>query len=359
MTGNSSSFIHLKNLPLDQVRKTIVDSGEPPFRATQVIKWIYQQSVGSFDEMNNIAKATRQKLAEKYTIEKLKVAAVLKSRNNDAIKFGFQLVDSRHVAESVLLIDGERRTACLSSQLGCGLGCTFCETGRLGFLRNLTQEEMVGQIIGINDYLAETGDKPVTNIVFMGMGEALSNFDNFRTTLSIIMDNDCFDIGGRRITVSTAGVIPSIERLMAEDLNIGLAISLNSFSNEKRSSIMPINKKYPIESLVAVAERYFEKTGRRVTFEYIVVEGESDTPEAARALKKLLGRTTCKINLIPLNQVSGDCAASPSRRRLVAFSELLHAAGLSATVRTSRGQDICGACGQLTAREIGGISTAR
>jgi 23S rRNA (adenine2503-C2)-methyltransferase len=344
--------IRLKNLPLEKVREVIIAAGEPDFRAQQVIKWVFQKRVGSFDAMNNVSKTTRQKLSGLFTIEKLKTAAVLASKNNDAVKFGFTLIDTPYLVESVLLIDNDRRTACLSSQLGCGLGCAFCETGRLGFIRNLTQEEIVGQVIGINDYLADKKDKLVTNIVFMGMGEALSNFDNFRSSLAIIMDNDSFNIGGRRITVSTAGVIPSIERLIAEGLNIGLAISLNAFSNTRRDVIMPINKKYPIESLVEIAKRYFEKTGRRVTFEYVVVEGENDTREAARALKKLLGNVTCKINLIPLNPVSGSTGAAPSRNRLMEFSDRLHEAGLAATIRASRGQDICGACGQLTAKAI-------
>jgi 23S rRNA (adenine2503-C2)-methyltransferase len=352
MPENKSPLIRLKNLPLEKVQKTIIETGEPAFRAKQVIKWVYQKRVDSFDAMNNISKVTRQKLTDSFTIEKLKIAAIYESQNNDAVKFGFQLRDSPYMVESVLLIDGDRRTACLSSQLGCGLGCTFCETGRLGFIRNLSQEEIVGQIIGINDYLADHKDKLITNIVFMGMGEALSNFENFRSSLAIFMDNDCFNIGGRRITVSTAGVVPSIERLMAEGLNVGLAISLNAFSNRQRDLIMPVNKKYPIETLATIANRYFEKTGRRVTFEYVVLEGETDTPEAALALKKLLGGVICKINLIPINPTSGSDAVPPTHRQLMMFADRLHELGLAATVRASRGRDIRGACGQLTARKI-------
>ena len=352
MPTHENPLIRLKNLPLEKVREAIIAAGEPAFRAKQVIKWVFQKRVGSFDAMNNIAKTTRQKLAERFTVEKLKTAAVLVSKNNDAVKFGFTLVGSPYLVESVLLIDSDRRTACLSSQLGCGLGCTFCETGRLGLIRNLTQEEIIGQVIGINDWLAEHKDKLVTTIVFMGMGEALSNFDNFRSSVAVIMDRDCFTIGGRRITVSTAGVVPSVERLMKEDLNVGLAISLNAFSDRQRNAIMPINKKYPIESLVEIAKRYFKKTGRMVTFEYVVVEGENDTPEAAAALKKLLGGVTCKLNLIPVNPVSGESRVPPSRNRLMEFADRLFKAGLTATIRTSRGQDICGACGQLTAKAI-------
>jgi 23S rRNA (adenine2503-C2)-methyltransferase len=352
MPQHENPLIRLKKLPLEKVREAIIAAGEPAFRARQVIKWVFQKRVGSFDAMNNIAKATRHKLAGQFIIEKLKTAALLASKNNDAVKFGFKLIDTPYLVESVLLIDGDRRTACLSSQLGCGLGCTFCETGRLGLIRNLTQEEIVGQLIGINDYLAARKDRLVTNIVFMGMGEALSNFENFRSSVAVIMDNDCFALGGRRITVSTAGVVPSIERLMQEDLNVGLAISLNEYSNRRRDALMPINRKYPIESLVSIAKRYFEKTGRRATFEYVVADGETDTPEAERALKKLLNGVTCKVNLIPVNPTSGESRVPPSRRRLMEFADRLFKSGIAATVRTSRGLDICGACGQLTARKM-------
>jgi 23S rRNA (adenine2503-C2)-methyltransferase len=339
------SLIRLKNLPLPELRAQLLALGEPAFRARQIIKWAYQKRVDSFDAMNNVSKATRTKLSQAFTLEKLKPSAIIESKRCDAVKFAFALLDSRHLAESVLLVDGDRRTACISSQLGCGLGCTFCETGKIGFIRNLTQDEIVGQLIGINDYQARKGDKPVTNIVFMGMGEALSNFDNFRSSLGIIMENDCFNIGGRRITVSTAGVVPSIDRLIAENLNVGLAISLNSFSNEKRTRIMPVNRKYPIETLVAAAQRYFQKTGRRVTFEYVVIAGETDTEEAAHALKKYLGGITCKINLIPINPISGAAAIPPDAKELERFSDLLHHHGLSATIRASRGRDIQGAGG--------------
>jgi 23S rRNA (adenine2503-C2)-methyltransferase len=361
MNKNTPPLIRFKNLPLEKAEESIRALDEPGFRARQAVKWVYQKRVDSFGAMNNIAKTTREKFAAYFAIDKLAVAATLRSKAGDAVKFGFRLRDCPYIAESVLLIDGDRRTACLSSQLGCALGCAFCETGRLGFIRNLTQEEIVGQLIGIDDYCAAQGDRLVTNVVFMGMGEALSNFDALISSIAIIMDGDCFNIGGRRVTVSTAGVVPSIERLMAEGLTVGLAISLNSFSNERRSAIMPINRKYPIEALVAVAGRYFKTTGRRVTFEYVVVEGETDTMEAARALKKLLGALPCKINLIPLNPLAGSTAAPPSRNRLMQFAGQLHEFGLAATVRISRGRDIYGACGQLTAHYVAGgtVSTAR
>jgi len=347
---NMQQPIRLKNMSPGELAEQIRSTGEPAFRANQVIKWVYQKRVDSFEEMKNVSKATRRMLAGKFTIEKLPVAAVLPSPRGDAVKFGFALRGDPYIIESVLLFDGDRHTACLSSQLGCSLGCTFCETGNLGFIRNLTQEEIIGQLIGINDYCGKMGERLVTNIVFMGMGEALSNFEAFRASLAVIMNEECFNIGGRRITVSTAGVIPSIERLMREDLAIGLAISLNGYSNEGRSAVMPINKKYPIETLTAIAARYFKKTGRRVTFEYIVIQGETDTPEAAQSLLKLIGSLPCKINLIPLNPPPGK-PGTPSQEELIRFLERLHGLGLAATIRAGRGRDIGGACGQLTARK--------
>ncbi|MCL2183088.1 MAG: 23S rRNA (adenine(2503)-C(2))-methyltransferase RlmN [Chitinispirillia bacterium] len=362
---------NLKNLPVPQLEEFVLSMGEQKFRAKQILKWIYQKRLSDFNEMTNMPKTLRSALAEKSSIAKLDPHVILESSSGDAVKFGFVLPDTDLVSESVLLIDDDRRTACVSSQLGCGLGCTFCETAKLGFIRNLTQGEIIGQLIGINDYLADKGDKPVTNIVFMGMGEALSNFDSFISSLKIIMHEDAFNIGARRITVSTAGVIPSIEKLMREDLTIGLAISLNAWNNDLRSRYMPVNKKYPIEQLIQIAKRYYSQTGRRVTFEYVLIRGVTDTDEAAASLEKYLGGFPCKINLIPVNPVSTNtiCASqdnvpasssvqianaqrlsSPGTGAVERFSDELHRRNLAATIRRSRGQDIMGACGQLTAR---------
>lgn len=342
-----SSKIRMKNLTLEQLQSSMVDDGEKKFRAMQLMKWIYQKRVGSFDSMNNIPKAVRQKLSDKYSLEKMKPLYIKESVYGDAVKFGFSLIESNHIAESVLLYDSKRRTACISSQLGCALGCVFCRTGAMGFMRNLTQEEILGQLIGINDYLEAKNDKLITNIVFMGMGEALSNFANFRKSIDIIMNPETFNIGGRRITVSTAGVVPSVEKLLNENLNVGLAISLNAYSNEIRDNLMPINRKYPIESLVEVANKFFRKTGRRVTFEYVVISGETDTAQAINSLHKLLGSFPCKLNLIPVNPSENSKLSAPSDKTLNSFAEKLCARGLTVTIRKSRGQDILGACGQL------------
>jgi len=346
------SIVQLKNLTLPQLEDFVLSAGESKFRARQIFKWMYQKRLASFDDMTNMPKTLRAALSNKASINKLAPVRVLESAFGDAVKFGFAPAEPSsdnqpYLIESVLLIDGARRTVCVSSQLGCGLGCVFCATAKIGFVRNLTQAEIVGQLVGINDYLADKGDKCVTNVVFMGMGEALGNFENFRSALGVIMHEDAFNIGARRITVSTAGVIPYIEHLIGEDLSIGLAISLNAWNNAQRSAMMPINRTYPIEQLVDIAKRYYNKTGRRVTFEYVLIEGETDTDEAAEALQKLLGGFPCKINLIPINTAGSQKFAQPSSQKVDYFSDDLHRRGLSATIRRSRGQDISGACGQL------------
>jgi 23S rRNA (adenine2503-C2)-methyltransferase len=349
---SESSRISLKNLPIPPLQQHVALCQEPVYRVSQFMKWIYQKRVDSFEKMGNIPKKSKLLFQEKYDIDKLKLQYCIESVKKDAVKFGFATKENDGTIESVLLIDGDRRTACLSSQFGCGLGCAFCETGRMGFLRDLRQDEILGQLIGMNDYCESKNDKIVTNIVFMGMGEALLNFDVFLTSLQIIMHDDAFNIGARRITVSTSGVVPAIERLMEQNLTIGLAISLNEFSNERRSAIMPINKKYPIESLIDVAVRYEKKTNRPVTFEYVCVDGENDTPKAVRALVSLLRGIQCKINVIPINISGSFKGKSPSLQKLQAFADDLFKKGLLATVRKSRGQDISGACGQLSGKNF-------
>jgi 23S rRNA (adenine2503-C2)-methyltransferase len=339
--------VNLKNRALPALEDFVLSLPEQRFRARQLFKWMYQKRLPDFSEMTNMPKTLRALLSERATIAKLETVRVLESAAGDAVKFAFA-VGAGYAVESVLLIDGDRRTACLSSQLGCGLGCAFCETAKLGFIRNLSQGEILGQLVGMNDYQAARGDKLVTNVVFMGMGEALGNYENFMGALSVIMHEDAFNAGARRITVSTAGVVPHIERLLGEGLSIGLAISLNACNDRMRGELMPINKKYPIASLIDVAKRYYARTARRVTFEYVLIEGRTDTPEAAEALGKLLGGFPCKVNLIPVNPAA-EALLAPNDAAVQRFADALYARGIAATVRKSRGRDISGACGQLTA----------
>ena len=338
---------HITNFTIEQLQKALEKMDEPAFRVKQVLKWVYQKRIENFNDMNNIPKTLREKLNKNYSVDKMPIKYLLESKNRDTVKFGFESDKDGGIIESVILYDGKRRSLCISSQLGCALGCIFCETGKMGFIRNLTQREILGQTIAANDYLISHSDKLVTNIIFMGMGEALLNYDNFISSLKIIMNEDCFGMTGRRITVSTAGVIPSVERFVNEGIKVGLAISLNSYSNETRNKIMPINKKYPIESQIEIVTYYYKKYGTRATFEYILMQGENNTEEAAESLIKQLKGVPCKINLIPINNVTNSSLSPPAEAQLNTFASKLAENGLYVTVRKSRGQDIHAACGQL------------
>ncbi len=340
----------ITNLPLGTLKTQLAEWEEPAFRYNQIIQWLYKKRVDSFDSMHNVAKSTRKKLADKYTVEKLPVRYLLESEKGDAVKFGFGAGTEDAVIETVLLYDGKRRSLCVSSQLGCSLDCRFCETATMGLIRNLTLHEITGQVIGANDYLAAHDDRPVTNIIFMGMGEALANFNTFLDALEIIMHKDCFAIGGRKITVSTAGLIPAVRKLMALDLNINLAISLNAPTDDLRNRLMPINRKYPIKTVIDAAKEYYKKKGAVVTFEYILIAGENDSDKAADALSKLLRGVPCKVNLIQLNPCTNGSMHAPTRQRLETFMGKLAAHRIAVTVRKSRGRDISGACGQLAGK---------
>ena len=337
----------LKNLSIRELETRLNEMGEPSFRMSQIMRWVYQKNLVDFAGMNNVAKPTRAALAREFSLAGMPALRQLVSANRDAIKFEFGLLDSEESVESVLLFDGKRRTACLSSQLGCGLGCVFCATGTMGLVRNLTQDEILGQLIGINDHLAASGDIPVTHIVFMGMGEALSNFAAFKSSCEIIMHPDGFHLSGKRITVSTAGVVPSIDRLLRDGPSVNLAISLNTYCDEKRDRLMPVNKTYPIADLIAAAKRFRNRSELDLTFEYVVCEGENDGPEAVKELCRLLGGLACKVNVIPLNPNAGYEGRGPAPDKAWEFADRLFKKGIVATVRTSRGRDIDGACGQL------------
>lgn len=339
---------HIRDLGGVALESELVAAGEPRFRARQVLQWVWCKRAGSFDDMTNVSKATRARLAERYSIEKMKVERLLESQAGDAVKFGLRLLHSADTVECVLLIDRQRRTACLSTQLGCALGCTFCATGAMGFVRDLTLAEVLGQMVAINDFLAGRGDKPVTNVVFMGMGEALFNYETFRDACAIINDEAGFGLALRRITVSTAGVVPSIERLTNEGPQVHLAVSLNHYDDAARSRIMPINRRYPIAEVVSAARRYADVTGCGLTFEYVVVRGETDTPAAVKALARILNGVPCKVNCIPLNPTSTGTGTAPDYEDVLKFVQTLHDHGITATARRSRGLDIDGACGQLS-----------
>lgn len=334
------------DLNLEELGEKVVEFGEKKYRAKQIFDVIYPFcKINSFSEIQNIPKTLQEKLDENFVLKPAEIVKTLVSKTDNSVKFALKLFDDE-IIECVILSARDRKTLCVSSQVGCALGCVFCETGKMGFRRNLSAGEIIYQVITANNFLQKDGAK-ITNIVFMGMGEALSNFENFEKAYWAMTDQKIFGIGTRKITVSTAGVVWSIRKLMTKKIPIDLAISLNASSDEERSEIMPINKKYPIPSLVEVAKEYAKSGDRIVFFEYVLVAGKNDSDESANRLAKLLKDVPCKLNVIPLNDSSCDLKCS-SEERITAFTKIIYDAGIRVLVRRSGGRDIGGACGQLS-----------
>jgi 23S rRNA (adenine2503-C2)-methyltransferase len=339
----------LKNLSPAELNEFFIRLDEKPFRTKQLMKWLYQNRNDNFDEMINFSGVLRQKLAQEADISKPTIIAKQKSVDGSALKLALKLTENKQeVIECVALYDDKRRTACLSSQLGCKYGCAYCSTALMGFSRNLTQREILEQLIALEDH----GDqKRISNIVFMGMGEPLDNLENVLRAIDIIQSEYGFAIGGRKITISTCGLVPKIKELADKETNLGLAISLNAPNNAIRNKLLPINKKYPIEELLKAAEYYFQKTGRRVTFEYVLIENVNDSMEHFRELISILSHFPCKLNLIGFNP-KPDCSfSSPSPGKIQKILSFLQAAPFTVTLRKSLGTEISAACGQLY-REI-------
>ncbi len=334
----------LKGLSAKGLEEFFVSIGEKPFRARQVMMWLYRYQVDRFDEMKNISAAMRAKLAEVADIAKLPVVATQRAPNGCAAKIALGLSDDPgEVVECVVLDDGDHKTACLSSQLGCKYGCAYCTTGTMGFHRNLNQREIVEQLIALQDACADR----ISNIVFMGMGEPLDNLEQILLAIDIFQSHFGFLIGGRKITISTCGLVPKIRELADLETNLGLAISLNAPNNEIRSRLIPVNRKYPMEEVLDSAQYYFQKTGRRVTFEYVLIEGMNSSDENLRELQTRLSRFPCKLNLIAFNAKPGSDFRSPSSARIHRIMEMLGQSPFSVTLRKSLGTEIAAACGQL------------
>jgi 23S rRNA (adenine2503-C2)-methyltransferase len=360
----------LKGLLPGQLADLVSRLGEPAYRAEQLFSWIHDKGVSDLDAMTNLPKRLRQRLAEEGAfLTNLPRLERHDSATGMAVKCLFGIpgpsgpagagqVEAGQVeagqVEAVLIVDGDRRTACLSSQVGCALDCRFCATGRMGFRRNLGAGQIVDQLLQLQAIAAEAGDR-VTNIVMMGMGEPLLNYDEVTQALRILRHAEGAGIGGRRITVSTAGYLPGIRRLIDDDLNVGLAISLNATKDEVRTELMPVNGKWPIVDLLQAARDYFERKGRRVTFEYVLMAGVTDADADAARLAALTRDVACKINVIPYNELGDEGAVSgrpvfrrPGRKRIDAFLTALRGATTNTvTLRESRGRDIAAACGQL------------
>ena len=337
--------IELKGLFPEELAQHVADMGLERYRTRQLVDWLYNKGVTDFEAMTNLSIETRKKLADGFNLLKLNTVGEIKSPGEDTLKFLFELPDQRRV-ESVLMWDGKRRTVCVSSQVGCPLDCKFCATGRMGLLRNLTAAEIVEQVLYAQRFLRDQDDA-LTNVVMMGMGEPLLNFEQVIRAIRLMNLDYGAAIGIRRITLSTAGHVPGIERLAQEELKIGLAVSLNATTDAQRSQIMPINRKWPIAELLEAVKNFYNRIGRRVTFEYVLLHGLNDTPEDARRLIDLMRNIPCKINVIPWNPIDGGVYERPPQAVIDRFIDILTQAGLTATVRYSKGDDIGAGCGQL------------
>ena len=329
----------------EELKKEMEHLAEKPFRAKQVYEWLHVKLADHFDEMTNLPVKLREKLAEEYDIFPVQMAERQQSKLDGTNKFLFRLHDGNMV-ESVLMRYKHGNSVCISSQAGCRMGCVFCASTIGGLKRNLSASEMLGQIYQIQKIIGER----VSNIVIMGTGEPLDNYDNFLRFIHILTDEHGLNISQRNVTVSTCGIVPKIIQLAEERLQITLALSLHGSTQEKRRKLMPVANKYELGEVLAACDTYFEKTGRRVTFEYSLVHQVNDTDEDAEELSALLSRRNCHLNLIPVNPVKERSFQRPSRKSALNFKNKLEKNGINVTIRREMGSDIDGACGQLRRR---------
>lgn len=334
-------MINLLDLELNKLEEFMVSIGQPKFRAKQVFGWIYK-GVTDFDGMNNVPAALRQKLAEESVIALPEILQVQESKLDGTRKYLFDMADGNAI-ESVFMKYKFGNSICVSSQVGCRMGCKFCASTLGGLLRNLTPGEIAGQILAAEK---DTGER-ISHVVVMGTGEPFDNYDNLASFIRIINDKNGLNIGMRNITVSTCGVVPQIRRFGEDFPQVNLAISLHATNNEARNAMMPVNKAYPMEQLIAACKEYGKATSRRVTFEYTLVKGVNDGPKDAEALAKLLRGMLCHVNLIPLNVVKETGFETSSRGSALEFQKILESRGVPATIRRELGDDIDAACGQL------------
>jgi 23S rRNA (adenine2503-C2)-methyltransferase len=339
---------NIKLLSPGELQAKIVELGLKKYRAGQVFKWIYTHHARSFDVMSNIAKSEREMLSSLFFISLPKIVRTEVSLDGTR-KFLFEL-DDHHTVESVLIPDEGRQTLCISSQVGCQQGCRFCLTGSGGFLRNLASYEIIDQVTEISHMLQQEQARGITSIVLMGMGEPLANFGNVERALQVITSESGLGFTPRRVTVSTDGLVPEIERLGRSGLKVNLAVSLNATTDDVRSMIMPVNRRYPIKELLAACKRYPLEPRRRITFEYVMLKNVNDAQADALRLAQLLRGIRCKVNLIPFNPFSNSEFGRPDDSVVQRFRKILVDHNYTALVRESRGRDISAACGQLRER---------
>ncbi len=344
-----NSLVNLLDYDRAALGQFFVELGEKAFRADQVVQWIHQQGLMDFDAMSNLSKALRQRLKETAEIRLPEI--VWEQAAADGTRKWLLRLDSGNCIETVYIPETNRGTLCVSSQVGCALDCQFCATAQQGFNRNLTTAEIISQVMIARDALRdEPRERVITNVVMMGMGEPLLNFDNVVKAANLMMDDLAYGLSKRRVTLSTAGVVPALRRLK-QVCDLSLAVSIHAPNNELRDQIVPLNKKYPIEELVAACREYMEgHTHRSITWEYVMLDGVNDLPEHARQLAKLLRGIPSKINLIPFNPFPGTKYQRSPDEAIYRFQTILMEAGYTTTIRRTRGEDIDAACGQLAGR---------
>lgn len=339
-------MLNLYDLTRDDLRARLAEWGEPAYRADQIWRWLYQHKASSFDQMTNLPRALRARLAAETTLAVLEPVAEQRSLDGETVKWLFRLGDGQLIESVLMRYDDGRRTACISTQAGCAMGCVFCATGQMGFARHLTPGEIVAQPVALARRLDAEGER-LSNVVMMGMGEPLHNYDATLAAIRTMTDPGGLGIGQRHITVSTVGLVPAIRRLAGEGVQVTLAVSLHAATDAERDRLLPVNRRYPLSDLIAACRDYFAQTGRRVTFEWALIHGRNDTPDQARALGRLLKGLTCHVNLIPLNPTEGYAGGPSSPERVEAFRRVLEEHGIPSTVRVRRGIDIQAGCGQL------------
>jgi 23S rRNA (adenine2503-C2)-methyltransferase len=341
--SHSSQTIDLKNLSPFALKEFITSFGKERYRSIQIMRWLYQKGVHSIDEMTNLSNKFRHDLSEVSFISTLYPLHVEQAKDGTE-KFLFELEDGNRI-ESVLIPDKARLTLCVSTQVGCAFGCRFCLTGKMGWKRNLTISEILNQILAVRETLKERAS--ITNIVLMGMGEPLANYSNTLHAIELMTNPDAFKFSSRRVTLSTVGLLPELERLSKEKNSLRLAISLNAANEETRSHLMPINRRYPLRKLLEACRNFPLRPRTRITFEYVLVDGINDSPQDAKKLVKILRGIPSKVNLIPLNEAPGIPFKRPSEEKVRAFQDILMKGGFTAIVRASKGVEISAACGQL------------
>ncbi len=351
IVSESQRKFNLLDYSTEKMKTFFLEHGEKPFRAVQLIKWIHQQGVADFDQMTNLSKSLRTELQKIAEVRPPEVVTEQLS-SDGTCKWLLRLEDGNCI-EVVFIPESTRGTLCISSQVGCALDCTFCSTARQGFNRNLSVAEIIGQLWVAKNLLQKhpTEERVISNVVFMGMGEPLLNYNNVIDTIHLMLDDNAYGLSKRRVTVSTSGVVPALERL-TDTVDIALAVSLHAPNNELRNKLVPLNNKYPIEVLLKACNRFLDKKAarERITMEYVLLDGVNDSDEHAYQLIKILKNTPSKINLIPFNPFPETRYKCSSQKRINRFHDILASAGVITMKRKTRGDDIDAACGQLAGK---------